>query len=373
MTKLACPRLFEVEALRDGRLLGAERLSFQRHLDSCACCSREVVELQTLADRLCNSGAEADADELHARRERTRLLAAFDAKLAPPERTLVPRGWLVGAAAASLLVLSFFMYFRARSAAAPGTQRAVAVHAEGSASWSRRSEGPVEKILLERGALSIHVDHTGEKRRLLVVLPDGELEDIGTTFTVSAEAGRTTRVSVASGSVVLRIRGQAPLALRAGEIWRPSQPAVVSTCPSCEPPPAAGATSAPIIPPSAAPTSPLSSARVQGVQGAQTALPPSDRRASPAASAEGHEPSPSLDFRAAMALLDSGDNAAAAARFSSFLNAHPRDARCEDAAYLRVIALQRTGDAGSMREAASRYLRQYPNGFRRAEVAALAR
>ena len=370
MTKLACPRLFEAEALRDGRLVGAERLSFLRHLDSCARCSREVVELQTLADRLCNSGAEADADELHARRERTRLLAAFDAKLAPPERTLAARGWLACAAAASLLVLSFFMYFRARSVAAPDTERAVVVHADGSASWSRQSEGPVEKILLERGALSIHVDHARQRQRLLVVLPDGELEDIGTTFTVSAEAGRTTRVSVVSGSVVVRIRGQAPLALRAGDTWRPSQAAGDSTCPNCEPPPAAGATSAAIIPPSAAPASPLSSTRVQG---ARTAVTPSDRRASPAASAEGHEPTPSLDFRAAMMLLDSGDNGAAAARFSSFLNAHPRDARCEDAAYLRVIALQRTGDVGSMREAASRYLRQYPNGFRRAEVAALAR
>jgi hypothetical protein len=369
MTKLACPRLFEAEALRDGRLVGAERLSFQRHLDSCARCSREVVELQSLADQLCNSGAEADADELHARRERTRLLAAFDAKLAPPERTLAARGWLVGAAAASLLVLSFFMYFRARGIATPDTERAVVVHADGTATWSRQSEGPVEKILLERGALSIHVDHARERRRLLVVLPDGELEDIGTTFTVSADAGRTTGVSVASGSVVLRIHGQAPLALGAGETWRPSPPAVVSPCPNCAPPPAAGATSAAIAP-SAAPASPPTSTRTQG---AQTALTPSDRRASPAASAEGHEPTPSLDFRAAMTLLDSGDNGAAAARFASFLNAHPRDARCEDAAYLRVIALQRTGDAGSMREAATRYLRQYPNGFRRAEVAALAR
>ena len=370
MTKPACPRLFEAEALRDGRLVGAERLSFQRHLDSCARCSREVAELQMLADRLCDSGAEADADELRARRERTRLLAAFDAKLAPPERTLPARGWLVGAAAASLLLLGIFVYVRARSIAAPGTERVVVVHADGAASWSRQSEGPVEKILLERGALSIHVDHARERRRLLVVLPDGELEDIGTIFTVSAEAGRTTRVSVASGSVVLRIRGQAPLALRAGETWRPSQPAVAASCLSCEPPPAAGAASAPIIPPSAALASPLASTRLQP---AQTALPPSDRRASPAASAAGHEPTPSVDFRAAMTLLDRGDNGAAAARFSSFLDAHPRDARCEDAAYLRVIALQRTGDAGSMKEAANRYLRQYPNGFRRAEVAALAR
>jgi len=73
-----------------------------------------------------------------------------------------------------------------------------------------------------------------------------------------------------------------------------------------------------------------------------------------------------------MTALDGGDNRTAAARFASFVSTHPLDARCEDAAYIRVIALQRTGDAGAMKEAAAHYLRDYPNGFRRAEVAALA-
>ena len=74
-----------------------------------------------------------------------------------------------------------------------------------------------------------------------------------------------------------------------------------------------------------------------------------------------------------MSALDSGDNVLAAARFARFLSSHPKDARCEDAAYLRVIALQRSGDVGSMKEAAAHYLTDYPNGFRRAEVAAVTR
>ena len=40
----------------------------------------------------------------------------------------------------------------------------------------------------------------------------------------------------------------------------------------------------------------------------------------------------------------------------------------EDAAYLRVIALQRAGDADAMHVAASDYLRAYPNGFRHKDV-----
>jgi hypothetical protein len=59
--------------------------------------------------------------------------------------------------------------------------------------------------------------------------------------------------------------------------------------------------------------------------------------------------------------------------FASFLAKHPRDPRAEDAAYLRVIALQRTGDSESTRWAAQEYLRRYPEGFRRAEMGALAR
>jgi TolA-binding protein len=74
-----------------------------------------------------------------------------------------------------------------------------------------------------------------------------------------------------------------------------------------------------------------------------------------------------------MAALDAGDSPSAAARFAAFLSAHPRDARAEDAAYLRVIALQRAGDTSRMKRAAAEYHSRYPKAFRRAEVETLAR
>jgi TolA-binding protein len=80
-----------------------------------------------------------------------------------------------------------------------------------------------------------------------------------------------------------------------------------------------------------------------------------------------------LEFRAAVGALEAGDNAVAAARFAAFLAAYPGDSRAEDAAYLRVIALQRLGNAVRVREAARQYLHRYPRGFRRAEVEALTR
>jgi TolA-binding protein len=74
-----------------------------------------------------------------------------------------------------------------------------------------------------------------------------------------------------------------------------------------------------------------------------------------------------------MSLFKDGDNARAAAHFGTFLIEHPRDARAEDAAYLRVLALQRAGNSSAVKQAASEYLNRYPHGFRRAEVEPLAR
>ena len=70
MTRADCPRLFEAEARRDGRLTGTERASFERHLSACPACSREVQALEALAASLRNDD-RGGVDELHERRERT--------------------------------------------------------------------------------------------------------------------------------------------------------------------------------------------------------------------------------------------------------------------------------------------------------------
>jgi hypothetical protein len=389
--KPACPRLFEAEALRDGRLVGAELSNFERHLSVCPHCSREVEALQALGDALrAPALGPADADELHVRRERTRLLAAFDAALVPPERKHGARSVILGFAAVAAILVGLFVYLGARAGApGAGANGAVVVHADSDASWSRQVDGSLEKIVLERGALSIRVDPALalDHRRLLVVLPDGELEDIGTTFTVSADAGRTTRVSVQSGSVVLRLRGQPPLALGAGDTWTPSPPAApsASACTNCDS--AQPTAPSPLAAPSASALSAAHERRVPAASStpshAETSMsadrggrsPQATLRPRPSAShgASPPERAASRDFRAAMTALDSGDNATAAARFADFLAAHPGDARAEDAAYLRIIALQRTSNTGTMKEAAAQYLRRYPQGFRRAEVETLSR
>jgi hypothetical protein len=327
-----CPRLFEAEAARDGRLTGAARAKFEAHALVCASCAREARALERLADALRNEHGQTEADELHVRRERTRLLAAFDASLMPPVRVRFPRAWLtVGAILIALLgFVGLRSVFQAQAPSLARVSAPVAVppalarvEAELDARWTRARDDRVERITLESGTLTVRVTPTTPSRRLLVSLPDGELEDIGTVFTVTARAGHTTSVSVHEGRVVLRLRDQPPRQLGAGESWSPS------------PPPARSAPSAALRP--SAPTSPP--------------------RADPAAG-----------FRAALSALNAAESARAAGLFADFLREHPSDARAEDAAYLRVIALQRAGKHDAMQSAAAFYLSRYPRGFRRAEV-----
>jgi anti-sigma factor RsiW len=353
--KTKCPRSFEVEALRDGRLTGSELSRFELHLASCSACTREAQALQSLAAALRSSAASAEADELHVRRERTRLLAAFDAsRVAAPGLRAKP--WLLATAATLISAVATLALIIGAAPtappAAPQLAAPVAAHvlANSSANWSRRVDDQRETITLQSGALSIHVGHASAQRRLLVILPDGELEDIGTTFSVSVDGGRTTRISVQEGSVILRLHGSPAIVLAAGDSWTPP-PALVVT-------PLASASAAP---------RPSQSTRERPVR---AAAPPPSARDQPESEAPAD---PSADFRQAMSALGAGQNARAASLFDAFAAKHPADARAEDAAYLRVLALERSGNRAAAEQAAQSYLRRYPSGFRRAEVEALAR
>jgi TolA-binding protein len=356
--KPACPRLFEAEALRDGRLSGAELARFQAHVEDCAACSRETRALQALAEALRFPTSSADSDELHVRRERTRLLAAFDASLVPDPRRSSAKLWVacVSLAAFGGLALTLALWqSRSASSSSPVATAidSVKVRADVNAKWSRQTEAQTETVRLESGRLSIHVDHArSPERRLLVILPDGELEDIGTTFSVTAAAAHTTEVTVHEGRVILRLHDKPALALSAGDSWTPvATPIASAALPN---PPSAA------IPRSAkpAPSTPPTLAASAAASASTSAFAPT--------------PDPATDFRDAMSALNSGDNTRAASLFAVFLAHHPRDSHAEDAAYLRVLALQRAGNTSDMKQAASAYLAQYPHGFRHAEVEPLS-
>jgi hypothetical protein len=364
----ACPRLFEVEALRDGRLSGAEVTRFQSHVRTCSVCAQEMQAMAALGEALRSPTPSHDADQLHVRRERTRLLAAFDASLVPVPSRRRPHLWLGAVAALALVALVALVALRrspARSVTPVATSAdSVKVQAATTTKWSRRAENQLETITLETGTLSIRVDHQLPHRRLLVLLPDGELEDIGTTFSITAAAGHTTQVTVQDGSVILRLHEAPALTLRAGDSWIPA-PAPVTTASAPNPAP---------------PPSRLSAHDAKATPTAAPALAPSvsapeapDGPAVPSVADPTNRPDPASDFRAAMSAFSIGDNARASALFAAFLGQHPRDSRAEDAAYLRVLALQRAGNSTAMQQAAAEYLKRYPHGFRHAEVEPLSR
>jgi len=341
--------------MRDGRLGGSALASFGRHLTACRACAHEARALDRLVEELGAAGpASAPADELHVARERVRLLADFD-------RALVASGgrgsrrWLLWSATAMAVAGGLFIAVRRRPTspivAGPGAM----VSPEAGTIWSKQVDGDGERIVLERGALAIHVDHAASRRgRLVVVLPDGELEDIGTTFSVRADGGHTRQVAVQEGIVLLRVGGRAPIALNAGQTWTSADTRTANAGTTTEP----GA----IGPPADVPRAEREPRQVQKA-------PP--RRAF--APRQPNQPARAEEFRAAVRLLERGDDCGAAANFASYATSYPDDPRAEDAAYLRVIALQRCGPDDDVKRAAREYLRRYPGAFRRAEVERLSR
>lgn len=349
MTTGTCTRLFEVEALRDGRLGGAERRSFERHLGACTVCAREARSLETLAEAVRRDVHEAGRDELHLWRERSRLLAALDGALVSSKGTQARRLLLWPTAVAAIAV-AITVFWHGRPTVEPLRASRTSIRADGGTVWSKRTGNDNrEEIALERGVLRIHVEHAAGGGGVLVRLPDGELEDLGTTFSVSADGEHTTRVEVAQGKVALRLHARLSIEIEAGRVWLPDGPAIV--------PPATTGPALQVEPPRDRDRSaPRVSARSLRSQATMVAAP-----------------DPLVDFRTASAALRAGENGQAAAAFARFLADHAGDPMAEDAAYLRVIALQRMGAEGDMKRAAEDYLERFPGGFRHAEIEPLAR
>lgn len=77
-------------------------------------------------------------------------------------------------------------------------------------------------------------------------------------------------------------------------------------------------------------------------------------------------------FAEAMGAYLAGDFTRADALFEAFASAYPRDARAEDALFLRAEARSRRGDEAGARAAARAYLKRFPGGLRRPEAERLA-
>lgn len=324
-----CSRLGEVEVARDGRLSSAAFLAFERHALSCQDCAHERALLADLARGLRASAVAQD--ELALRRTRQATLDRAASLLRPHAETrFKSRGWsffAAGAVAATLAVTATDLRLRgARSEPGP----VIETTPVGDAKWTRRHARNLERIDLSDGTLSVRVRRSPNDPRVVVRVPEGEIEDAGTVFKVSVHAGRTVEIAVTQGAVVFRRRGQSDLRLSAGQVWIPIDEARRAG----EPLPAASARPA-LIPPA------------------------------PARARVFRSPHPAHQ---APAVTQVRDNAAPAEPIA----ARGFDAAEEDAAYLHILALLRESRRDEARLAAAGYLSKFPAGFRRVEVDRIA-
>lgn len=322
-----CPRAWEVEAVRDGRLTGRARDAHDGHVRACAPCAADSKALEAMARGLrevaCNG-----VDEMAMRRIRNRVLEVVDAEQTGRVRT-GRRGW--GRAAGGLVLaltvalVAFFFSWRARSgptveAQAPAhealrspeapsaassivmarVETSVVVSASDTTRYTRATDGTVERFDLRDGTLRLHVQRPVEGRRVVVSVPDGEIEDIGTVFEVVVTDGHLERVDVDEGRVVVRLLDRAPVTVGAGTSWK---------------------------------------------------------RSTTAKAKKG---------------LDRGAGPGASASTRSTTTAPAPDER-EDVAYLEVLRLLREGRDADARAAASQYLSDFPAGFRRVEMDRVAK
>ena len=343
--KAGCQRQWQAEAASDGRLTGKDLEAAVRHRDHCPGCAFEVRALAALTHTFV-SLPELPRDPLSVRRSRQRLMAALNGSLLVPTPRR-PRSWvaavMVLAIATSGAMLSFVharigpAFARSATALAPqkpavqvGRPRigAVDVHAQAGARWRIDSDPNQDRVELSEGVATFDV-HPHPGRRVIIVLPDGQLEDLGTTFEVAVNAGHTERIVVSRGRVLVRLGARPEFSLQIGERWQ------LPSVSAASPPPRADLPS---------PVAPVNQASARLVPRRSTAVATHPEEASVASFAD-PRPVPA--------------NPASAERAAK---------RAEDAAYLNILSLLRGQQFAAAREQAKRYLLDFPNGFRRVEV-----
>lgn len=343
MSAPGCARVDEIDAALDGRLGADDAREALAHAARCAGCEARRRE-RALRRQALDALPDAAPDELASRRLRARLVSSALRREAP-RRT----PWRMALAAAGVVVAVALGAQVVRTptteALAAGETRlgeAGALRPAAGARWSVRDEGGDTRVRLEEGAITLRVRRRHPGERFRVLLRDAEVEVRGTRFEVVARGGLLRAVRVDEGLVAVRRRGDAEQLLAAGS--RYAAPEAPLPAPAPPPPPVV------VAPPPPAPD----------------ALPPSPRR--PAVTR--HAPDPARDFRAGALAHARGDHGTAAESLGRFLDAAPAgDPRREDARYLRVLALRGAQREGAALAEATRYLREFPSGLRRAEVA----
>jgi hypothetical protein len=328
-----CAREWEVEAIRDGRLRGRDADSARRHLKACATCTLEHGGIENLGADL-RRLPRPHLDALAGRRIRQRLLTDHNRwMLHDSKPRAARRPGIVLIAACLSLIAALVVFLRSRPTTevgqvadeGPNVEVLTAVNAR----WRREASAHDVRIVLDDGELRLKIERHRSTDRVTIVLPDGEIDDLGTVLSVVAAGDHAQEVQVEQGSVVLRLHGEVPRTLAAGQSWHRT------------PPQEARNDAAPALPASSAAHDP-------------TARPVQHRsHAGANGMAHGGTKAPETGGVGLDALPSP---------------AQAQAEKAEDEAYLRVVALLSAGRADEARKAAKDYLLRFPNGFRRVEV-----
>lgn len=378
MSRPRCVRRWEAEVFHEGRLRNAEKASFERHVVTCDVCKNELAALGRLKEELRALPEPERLDEVTARRRRLQLLA--DVNRSDSEMPPKPRRALPYAALASVVVAAVVALVVLRGVGIGGSKDAngTAVHsiiASSGARWTRTESATVERVELGEGELTIKINHAEAARNLLIVVPDGEIEDVGTAFVVRVREGSTKQIVVSEGAVIFRRSGEAPIRIEAGGSWDVGvRAAARSAAASIEPPTAIGE-----------PIEPTPSAEVRGASVPSTSLSPERVETAAGLLAQANEARRSGDEGRALLLhrrlqstfstsreahasygimgrllLDRADAAGALVSFDAY-RARGHGPLDESVLVGRATALERLGRTDEAGGAWSELLRTFPN------------
>ncbi len=368
MTIDRCPMAALVEARQSGRVGDHENRSLESHLAVCPECADLARDLRRLADLA--RRPVAPLPELDRRRARLRLLREAASEPARPRARAIGFAVAIAAAAAVIGVVRLqsatppapvaiapVAASASAAAIAPAARTATIVRGEDGARFTRSEADGTDRVTLEAGRIEASVRPLRAGERFLVATSDAEVEVRGTVFQVRAEDGRIAGVSVTEGKVEVRFDGRAFL-VAAGDTWNPA-PRPTPTASAAARPADRGAASVADgrPPPTHRPAGSEAAAKPAGA-GSASKDPGAD--------------DPASIFAAGVESLGRGEYEAAARRLAEFRARAPGDPRAEDAAFLTVLALDRSGQKAEAKAAARRYLEEHPGGHRAAEARAIA-
>lgn len=402
MRSTTCQRVWEAEAIEDGRLDDLGAASFARHITQCRECAREAKDLREMREAFGRLEPHR-LSILEQRRQRAELLRHANQRIVT-QREISRRLIVMMAALAALVAVTLGVIGVQRRHGLPAEKSMSPVfelRAFGGASFHDQTSGPNGRVVLSNGSLAVHVEHLRAGQSFVLRVPDGDLGVRGTRFIVEVFGGRTERVLVTEGIVAVHLSGSPERTLAAGESWvRPHTPPAADSellvdvasgsATGHDARNADDGATAPLLARStvthaeqrgAAALGRLSTSipRDHGSRYDKSPSAGRDDAVATAAPASGEQPATSvratapIEFAAAMTALKAGAYLDADDRLSAFAARFPSDARNEDAAFLRAVIAVKRGDSTAAITRAGDYLRRFPRGLRRAEMERLLR